>query len=86
MISCRKSRLPLIGVAFLLFCSITVKAQSKTDTLIAKKDIATLRRNMIIIQNNLHTAHIDAVLRDKLDSVYMDNIAILAEKKNGKKP
>lgn len=41
---------------------------------------------MNIIQNNLHTAHIDAVLRDKLDSVYMDNIAILAEKKNGKKP
>lgn len=74
----------------MLLCSIGVKAQEKPDTTISKKDITTLQRNMLIIQQQIHTLHIDGILRDKLDSVYQQNMFILtpkpAPKKDAKKP
>lgn len=57
-----------------------VKAQQKSDTTINKKDISTLQRNMYIIQQQLHTLHIDGILRDKLDSVYQQSMLILTPK------
>ncbi len=57
-----------------------VKAQQKPDTTINKKDISTLQRNMYIIQQQLHTLHIDGIIRDKLDSVYQQSMLILTPK------
>lgn len=92
MISCKITRLSLITIAFLLLYSIGVSAQEKQDTTIEKKHIQTVQRNMLIIQQTIHTLHIDGVLRDKLDSVYNYNMFLLSPsvplkpKQNGKKP
>jgi hypothetical protein len=85
MTSCKIIRLPLIGVAFLLLCSIGVNAQTKSDTTINKKDIQTLQRNMLIIQQQIHNLHIDGILRDKLDSVYQQSFFILTPRPEPKK-
>jgi hypothetical protein len=75
-------------ILIFLALPLLVSAQTK-DTLISKKDIATLTRNMYIIQTNLHKVDMSSRLRDALDSIYMVNVLILTKRdtvKGGKKP
>lgn len=69
------------------FVGLAQTSQPKTDTAISKKDITTLQRNLMLIQNSIHALHIDGLLRDKLDSVYTQSYYILAPpKKDVRKP
>lgn len=76
----------LLFILIPLFSGV-LKAQdkSKADTTISKKDIAILQRNMTAVQQQIHTFHLDAVLRDKLDSVYYVNMGIITPKPEEKK-
>ncbi len=88
-----KDILTLLAVSLIVLAGTVSHAQTrkrdslKFDTL----EVQTLYRNQQIIQSQLHTVHLDAVLRDKLDSVYSVNVKIIegkflkpAQQKKGK--
>lgn len=62
---------------FMVVATMAVKAQTAT---IDTNEIKTLSRNALIIQQQLHTLPINALIRDKLDSVYNQTAAILQDK------
>lgn len=72
----------------LLLAALSAKAQ-QPDTLINKRDLQTVQRNMLIIQQAIHKIDMSSRLRDALDSVYFQNQAILTRRdtirKGGKK-
>lgn len=75
-------------VAILLVCAFTNKceAQSKSDSLkLSRTDLTTLQRNSLLIQQTIHRLSMDALLRDKLDSVYSQS-AVLFDERLKKKP
>jgi hypothetical protein len=77
-------------LTLLLLISLPIfsKAQAKKDSVkIDSAEVRTLYRNSNIIQQYLHKVHIDATLRDQLDSVYNVSAAIFEKslKKKNKK-
>lgn len=79
----------LAGIVFAVSAQDNKNKQQTADTVIQKKDVATLKQNLIIIQQQLHTVHMDGILRDRLDSVYAVSARILwpaPPVKDGKKP
>lgn len=71
----------LITILALGLLSSICDAQSKRDSIrLDTNDIKMLYRNAQIIQQTLHGVHLDAILRDKLDSVYQQS-AVLFESK-----
>lgn len=67
-------------VAILLVCS-TTWAQSKPDSLkLSRTELITLQRNSLLIQQTIHRLSMDALLRDKLDSVYSQSSVLFDER------
>jgi hypothetical protein len=66
----------LLIIGSLLFATVAVKAQT-TDAKIDTNSEKILFRNVNILQGYLHKVPIDAILRDKLDSVYTQTVNII---------
>lgn len=77
----------IILIAFLVLGLLSdLFGQSKKDSIkFDSTEVRLIARNALIIQQQLHVLHLDAVLRDKLDSVYNQSAALL-ENKLKKKP
>jgi S-ribosylhomocysteine lyase LuxS involved in autoinducer biosynthesis len=67
----------ILLLSLFALCARTLKAQT---TQIDSNEIKTISRNSTIIQQQLHGLHLDALLRDKLDSVYNQSMGILSGK------
>ncbi len=63
-----------------LVLSLTCLAQKRDSIKFDTNEVKTLYRNAQIIQQQLHTVHIDGILRDKLDSVYQQSVALFENK------
>ncbi len=71
----------IIVCALFALIAFSASAQTKTDSVkVSKTELETMYRNSNIFIQNIHVLHLDAILRDKLDSVYKES-AILFEQK-----
>ncbi len=67
--------------------SLSASAQTKKDsTNVSTKDLQTIQRNSLLIQQTIHRMDMSALLRDKLDSVYSQSAVIIDERLKVKKP
>lgn len=77
----KKNILTFVSVAIVVIGSAQAQSKPKRDSLkFDTIEVQTIYRNSQIIQSNLHALHLDAILRDKLDSVYTVNAKIIEGK------
>lgn len=75
----KKQILTILSIFTVLFA--TAQTKPKRDSLkFDSVEVQTIYRNSQVIQQYLHKVSIDAALRDKLDSVYSVNVAIIERK------